>query len=68
MTTIRRYLTVRDVADALNYTPGAIHMQRLRGDAPGSLGFKAGQRVLFDPDDLERWIESRKAQRAGEVQ
>ena len=63
MTQMRRMLTAQDVAEAFGYTAGALYVQRVRGQEPGSLGFKAGKRVLFDPADIEAYIAEQKAQR-----
>jgi hypothetical protein len=62
--TIRRLLDVREVAEYLgDLTPAALHMQRHRGQEPGSLGFRVNSRILFDPADLEDYIERQKAER-----
>lgn len=49
-------LTVGEVAAFLRCGTAAIYNQRLRGDLPGSLGIRVGNRVLFRPADLEAWL------------
>jgi hypothetical protein len=59
------YLTVDDVAVRYHSTRSALHVQRSRGKAPGSLGIRVGKRLLWKVADLEEWEESQKV--AGRV-
>lgn len=52
------YITVDELATSLRKSPHAIYMQRVRNEAPGNLGFKSGGRILFDPADIEEYIDS----------
>ncbi len=47
-------------------SPMAIHQQRHRGQNPGALGIKVGNRILFDPATVRAWVqdEIQKAQEA----
>jgi hypothetical protein len=51
-----RLLTIPDLARFLRVSEHAIHMQRLRNQKPGSLGFRVGARVLFRPEQLKVWL------------
>ena len=59
-----RLLTIPDLAQFLRVSDHAIHMQRLRRQKPGSLGFKVGARVLFRPEQLKAWLEETQADQA----
>ena len=65
--TIRRMLTIEEVSEILNVQPSALHMQRHRSQEPGSLGFQAGKRILFDPAELEEYFDRQKAARGGDA-
>lgn len=54
----RPFLNTKEVADMFRVSVETIHMQRHRGQEPGALGFKAGKRVLFRPEDIEAWIDA----------
>lgn len=55
-----QYLTVDDVAKMLFVHPETIRELSRRG---GLVGFRSGQRVLFDPADVEAFVAKRKAER-----
>ena len=57
-----KFLTTEDVADLLHVTPQAILRQRDRGQKPGTLGFRAGKRLLFHRSDIEEWLDERRAE------
>ena len=40
-----------------------VHRTRREGRPPGSLGFKLGGKLLFDPAEVDAWIASKKAER-----
>ena len=56
MTQTAPLLTIEQVADYFRTTPGALYTQRHKGANPGALGVKVGKRVLFHPDDIERFV------------
>lgn len=62
--TIRRMLPADEVAEIFDVTTAALRMQRMRGQAPGNLAIKVGKKILFDPADLEEYIEGQKSVRA----
>lgn len=55
-------MTVRDVAGFLNVDEKTIYRLAQRSELPG---FKVAGTWRFKKDDIERWIEERKAQAAG---
>jgi len=55
-----RFLTAEEVADRFRTTPEALHMQRRRGQQPGTLGLKIGKRILFDPRDIDAYLDSQR--------
>ena len=55
-------LTVRDVARLTKSTVAAIYQWRRRGNGPK--GVRVGNKVLFRPQDIEAWLESRAEQGA----
>lgn len=57
-----RLLTLPEVAQYLRVSNHAIHMQRSRGQEPGTLGIRVGRQVLFDPKVIRSWLE--RTQRA----
>lgn len=54
-------LTLKEAADYLRLTPGALYTQRHRREKPGALGIRVGRRVLSRPSDIERFLEERLA-------
>lgn len=50
-------LTLRETAEYLRLTPGALYTQRYRGEKPGVLGIRVGRKVLFRPSDLDRFLD-----------
>ena len=60
-TRIGQLLTVEDVARLTRVSSHAIHMQRYRGQDPGSLGFLVGARVLFWPEEVHQWLRQVQA-------
>lgn len=52
-------LTVRETAEYLRLTPGALYMQRHRGEKPGALGIRVGRKILFRPTDIDRFLDER---------
>jgi hypothetical protein len=54
-----RLLTVKETADYLRLTPGALYMQRYRGEKPGALGIRVGRKILYRPSDIDRFLDER---------
>lgn len=50
-------LTLKETAEYLRLTPGALYTQRYRGERPGVLGIRVGRRILFRPSDIDRFLE-----------
>lgn len=61
MPAIERYLTTEEVAQILRVSPPALKMQRIRGQKPGVLGTRIGNRVLYRPSALSAYLESVEA-------
>jgi predicted DNA-binding transcriptional regulator AlpA len=55
-------LTVEDVAALCHTTSRGIHAMRYRGTGPR--GVRIGRRVLFRPEDVERWLTARAEEEA----
>lgn len=62
-----RLLNIPDLARFLRVSEHAIHMQRLRNQKPGSLGFRVGARVLFRPEQVKVWLEETQAEQARDL-
>lgn len=54
-----RLLTLKEMAEYLRLTPGALYMQRHRGEKPGVLGIRVGRKILFRPSDIDRFLDER---------
>lgn len=54
-------LTIEEAAERLRTSPGALHTQRYRGEAPGSLGVKIGKRILYRAADLTSYVAEQVA-------
>lgn len=54
-----RLLSVQDVAGLLQVPVGTVYQWRCRGEGPTSM--RVGRYVRFDPRDVARWLEDRKA-------
>jgi len=53
------YLTVREVADVLRTSPGAIYKMVERGQLPGVI--RLGTRLRFDGPSLVHWVDQNRA-------
>ncbi len=57
--TAKRYLRPKAAGDRTNLSPSTLAKMRMRGDGPPYS--KAGPRlVIYDIEDLDQWLESRK--------
>ena len=54
-----RLLTLRETAEYLRLTPGALYTQRYRGEKPGALGIRVGRKLLFRPSDIDQFLDER---------
>ena len=59
-----RYLDTRHAADYLGISPSTLNRMRVTGEGPRYA--KAGRRVIYDPEDLNAWVEERKRRFTGE--
>jgi excisionase family DNA binding protein len=51
-------LNAQEAADYVGVSKGMLDKLRTAGDGPRFI--KLGRKVLYDTDDLDRWIESKK--------
>jgi hypothetical protein len=56
---LERLLTLRETAEYLRLTPGALYTQRYRREKPGALGIRVGRKILYRPADIDRFLEER---------
>lgn len=54
----RQLMTAEQAADYLNRTPNWLAKQRCYGCGP--VFVKLGRRILYDPNDLEDWVDRQK--------
>jgi hypothetical protein len=54
-----RLLTLRETAEYLRLTPGALYTQRYRREKPGALGIRVGRKILYRPSDIDRFLDER---------
>jgi excisionase family DNA binding protein len=60
--TLAGLLSAEQVAEHLNVSRDLVYLIGRRGDIPCiRIGTGAKARVLFDPDDVQRYIESRRS-------
>lgn len=57
----KRYLNVAQVARILNISIKTVYAKCSSGDLPH---FRIGSRILFDPEDLQAYIEEQKQKAA----
>ncbi len=55
-----RVVPLRDAAAYVGLTPAGLYDQRLRNVEPGSLGYRVGNRVVFDLADLDAYLDRAK--------
>lgn len=60
---LRPLLSVQELAAVLQVPVRTIYQWRLRGDGPQ--GMRVGKYLRFDPADVARWLDRRKAGHAG---
>lgn len=53
-----RLLSVKDLADVLQVPVTTVYEWRYRGEGPEAI--RVGKYVRFDPDDVARWVASRR--------
>ena len=58
----KRLLTLKEAADYLRLTPGALYSQRYRGEKPGSLGIRVGKKLLYRPSDIDQFLNEKLAE------
>lgn len=56
---LEQLLTLRETAEYLRLTPGALYTQRYRREKPGALGIRVGRKILYRPSDIDRFLEER---------
>ena len=54
-----RLLSVQEVADLLQVPVGTLYRWRFRREGPATM--RIGRYLRYDPVDVARWIETRKA-------
>jgi excisionase family DNA binding protein len=60
--TLARLLSAEQVAEYLNVSRDLVYLLARRGDLTGiRIGTGAKTRVVFHPDDVQRYIESRRS-------
>ena len=52
-------LTIKETAEYLRLSPGALHTQRYRGEKPGAVGIRVGRKILLRPSDIDRFLDER---------
>jgi hypothetical protein len=55
-------LTLKEAAEFLRLTPGALYTQRYRGEKPGVLGVRIGRKILYRLSDIDRYLDERLAE------
>lgn len=56
-----RAVSLSEAAEYLSLSPAGLYDQRLRNAAPGNLGYRIGNRVVFDLADLDAFLDQAKA-------
>jgi predicted DNA-binding transcriptional regulator AlpA len=64
MTLPPRLLRTEDLARLLGKSPGAVRVQRHRNPELLPQAIKIGNRVYFDPRDVEAWLADRREPRS----
>lgn len=59
-----RYLNTEQAGSYLGLSPSTLRRMRVTGEGPRYS--KAGRRVIYDPHDLDEWVEERKRRFTGE--
>jgi excisionase family DNA binding protein len=55
--TPRQLMTIEELADQLQVPVNTIYGWRSRGEGPP--GFKVGRYVRYEPEDVDKWLDSR---------
>ena len=53
--------TIEEVSAYLRLPIRTLYSQRHRGHAPGSLGLRVGKRLVWDWEEVDSWLESKRA-------
>lgn len=48
---------MKEAAEYLRLTPGALYNQRYRGEKPGALGIRVGRKIVFRPSDIDQFLD-----------
>ena len=59
-----RYLNTDQAGSYLGLSPSTLRRMRVTGEGPRYS--KAGRRVIYDPCDLDEWVQERKRRFTGE--
>jgi len=62
------FLTAPELAERLRTSVAALHMQRHRGQMPGSLGVMVGRRCLWSVAAVDQWYAAQLAETAKAVE
>lgn len=54
---VAELLTVHEVAAATRRSPGAIYVERHRGNGIGALGVVVGRKLMWRRSDIDRWFD-----------
>lgn len=65
-TPIRKYLTVSDAAGLVGLAEQTLNCWRVSGYGPAY--HKLGRRVVYEAEELERWVQSRRTRHTSEEQ
>jgi excisionase family DNA binding protein len=60
---LTQLLSVQQVSELLQVPVGTLYQWRFRREGPPSI--RVGRFLRFDPEDVRRWLEERKATAAG---
>ena len=59
-----RYMNTEQAGSYLGLSPSTLRRMRVTGEGPRYS--KAGRRVIYDPSDLDEWVDERKRRFTGE--
>jgi len=59
----KRLITVKELADYISATKGAIYQMLFRREIPEQAVVKLGRAVRFDLKEIDKWIEGSKLKR-----
>lgn len=63
---MNKFITVDELADCLHTTPGTVYSWKSMGVIPEECVMKIGRKLLFIPQEIDKWLSSLQRQKTAQ--